>query len=78
MTGRVEMFARVLMRARIAAPDLAARQAHAQVCPRSLAEFVASLAFAGREWFGLGCGSGVDGEVFACVGDRCGVGIAPA
>ena len=78
MTGRVEMFARMLVWARIAAPDVAARQAHAQVRPRSLAELVALLAFAGRERFRLDRGCGVGGEVFACFEDRRGAGIAPA
>jgi hypothetical protein len=76
MTCRMKMFARVLMRARIAAPDVAARQAHAQVRPRTLTELVAALAFAGCEWLRLHTGSSIGGEVFACVGDRCGVGVA--
>jgi len=78
MPGRVEMFARVLMRARIAARNVATRQAHAQVRPRSLTEFVALLAFAGRELFRLDLGSSVGGKVFACFGDRCGAGVAAA
>ena len=78
MTGRVEMFARMLVWARIAAADVAARQAHAQVRPRVLTVLVALLAFAGRERFRLDRGCGVGGEVFACIGDRRGVGIAPA
>jgi hypothetical protein len=78
MTGRMEMFDRVLMRARIAAPDVAARQAHAQVRPRILTVLVALLAFAGRERVRLDRGCGVGGEVFACIEDRRGVGIASA
>ena len=78
MTGRVEVFARMLVWARIAAADMAARQAHAQVRPRVLTELVALLAFAGRERFRLDRGLRVGGEVFACFGDRRGVGIAPA
>jgi hypothetical protein len=78
MTGRMEMFARVLMRARIAAADVAAGQAHAQVRPRILTVLVALLAFAGREGFRLDPGCSVGGEVFACFGDRCGFGVAAA
>jgi hypothetical protein len=64
------MFARMLMRARIAAADVAAGQAHAQVRPCTLVELVALLAFAGRESFRLDPGFGVGGEMFACFGDR--------
>lgn len=78
MTGGMEVFARMLMRARVAAPDVAARQAHTQVCPRLLTERLALLAFAGREGFRLTRGSSVGGEVFACGGDRRGGRIAPA
>ena len=78
MTGRAEMFARMLVWARIAAADMAARQAHAQVRPRVLIVLVALLAFAGRERFRLDRGCGVGSEVFACIGDRRGVGIASA
>jgi hypothetical protein len=53
MAGRVEMFARVLVWTRIAAADVAARQAHTQVRPRGLTEFVAPLAFAGGKRFRL-------------------------
>jgi hypothetical protein len=70
------MFARVLMGARITAPDVAANQAHPQVRPRCLAELVALLAFAGSEWIGLDPGCSVGGEVFACFGDRRRAGIA--
>ena len=72
----MEMFARVLMRARITAPDVAAGQAHPQVRPRVLAVLVALLAFAGRERFRFGPGCGGRSEVFACIGDRHGAGIA--
>ncbi len=78
MTGRAEMFARMLVWARIAAADMAARQAHAQVRPRVLTVLVALLAFAGRERFRLDQGCGVGVEVFACIGGRRGVGIASA
>jgi hypothetical protein len=78
MTGGVEMFARMLMRARVAAPDVAARQAHPQVRPRLFTQRLALLAFAGRERFRLTLGSSVGGQVFACGGDRRGARIAPA
>jgi len=78
MSGRVEMFARMPVWARIAAPDVAACQAHAQVCPRRLAELVALLAFAACQWFRLDAGFSGGGEVFACAGDRCGAGVAAA
>ena len=76
MTGRMEMFDRVLMRARIAASDVAARQAHAQVRPRILTVLAALLTFAGRERLRPDPGCSVGGEVFACFGDRCGFGVA--
>jgi hypothetical protein len=78
MTGGMEMFARMLVRARIAASDVAARQAHAQVCPRVLAVLVALLTFARRERFRfhLGCNGGR--EMFACIGDGCGGGVGAA
>ena len=78
MAGGMEMFARMLMWAGIAAPDMAARQAHAQVCPRGFTELVALLAFAGCERLGLDLGLRVGGEVFACIGDRWGIGVIPA
>jgi len=78
MTCRMEVFARVLMGARITAPDVAAGQAHPQVRPRALTVLVALLAFARREWFRLNRGCSVGGEVFACIGDRCGADIAAA
>jgi hypothetical protein len=78
MAGGAKMFARVLVRTRIAASDVAARQAHAQVRPGAFTELFALLTFAGRERLGLRQGLRVGGEVFACVGDRRGAGIAPA
>ena len=78
MSGGMEMFARVLMRARITAADVAARQAHAQVRPCVLTEFVALLAFAGCERVRLDRGLRVGREVFTCIGDRWGVGVIPA
>jgi hypothetical protein len=74
----MEMFARVLMGARITAPDVAAGQAHPQVRPRILTVLVALLAFAGRDWFRVEPGCSIGGEVFACSGDRCGADIAAA
>ena len=74
----MEMFARVLMRARIATPDVAAGQAHPQVRPRVLAVLVALLAFAGGEWFRFAPGCCGLGEVFACFGDRREAGIVAA
>jgi hypothetical protein len=76
MTCRVEMFARVLMGARVTAPDVAAGQAHPQVRPRVLAVLVALLAFAWGERFRFGPGCSGRSEVFACIGDRHGAGIA--
>jgi hypothetical protein len=78
MTGRVEMFARMLMRARIAASDVAARQTHAQVRPRRLTELVALLTFARSERLRLNPGLRIGREVFACIGDRWGIGVIPA
>jgi hypothetical protein len=74
----MEMFARVLMRARITTPDVAAGQAHPQVRPRVFAVLVALLAFAGGEWFRFGPGCSGHGEVFACFGDRREAGIVAA
>ena len=76
MTCRMEMFARVLMWARVTAPDMAAGQAHPQVRPRVLTVLVALLAFAGRERFRFGPGCSGRGEVFACIGDHRGAGVA--
>jgi hypothetical protein len=67
-----------LVWARIAAANMAARQAHAQVRPRVLAVLVALLAFARRLGCGLDLGCSVGGEVFACFGDRRGAGTAAA
>ena len=78
MAGGVEVFARVLVRAGVTAPDMAASQAHAQVCPCSLAKLVASMAFAGRERLRLIVGLRIGGEMFAGCDDRRGAGIAPA
>jgi hypothetical protein len=78
MTGGMEMFARMLVWAGIAAPDVAARQAHAQVRPRGLSELVALLAFAGCQGFRIDRGLRVGGEVFACFGDGWGVGVTAA
>lgn len=78
MTGRMEMFARVLMWTGIAAADVAACQAHAQVRPGVLAVLVALLTFARRERFRLDVGCGVGREVFACIGDRSGCGVTAA
>ena len=78
MTCRMEMFARVLMGARVATPDVAAGQAHPQVRPRVLAVLVALLAFAGGEWFRFDPGCCGLGEVFTCSGDRRGAGIVAA
>jgi hypothetical protein len=72
MTGGMKMFARVLVWAGIAAPDVAARQAHAQVRPRALTEFVALLAFAGCQRLRLVRGLRIGGQVFTCVGDSRG------
>jgi hypothetical protein len=74
----MEMFARVLMWARVATPDVAAGQAHPQVRPRVLAVLGALVAFAGGARFGFGPGCCGVGEVFACLGDRRGAGIVAA
>ena len=78
MTCGMEMFARMLVRTGIAARDVAARQAHAQVRPCVLTEFVALLAFAGCERVRLDRGLRAGREVFTCIGDRWGVGVIPA
>jgi hypothetical protein len=78
MTCGMEMFARMLMRTGIAAPDVAACQTHAQVRPRGFTEFVALLAFAGCERLRLNPGTLLGREVFACIGDRYGVCVIPA
>jgi hypothetical protein len=74
MTGLVEVFFCVPMRARVAAADVAAGQAHAQMRPRALAEFRALLTLARRKRFGL---NDVGREVLTRFGDRRGVRIAP-
>jgi len=78
MAGGMEVFARVLMWAGIAAADVPARQAHAQVCPRALTELVAFLAFARGQRLRVQRGLCIGGKVFACIGDRWGVGVIPA
>ena len=78
MTGGMKMFARMLVWTGIAAPDMPARQAHPQVCPGGFTEFVALLAFAGCERLRLNPGLRIGREVFACIGDRWGVGVVPA
>jgi hypothetical protein len=65
----MEVFARMLVRAGIATPDVAARQAHAQVCPRGLTELVALLAFARCQRIRLVRGLRIGGEVFTRIGD---------
>jgi len=74
MTGLVEVFFGVPMRARVATADVAAGQAHGQMCPRALAEFRALLTLARCKRFGL---NDVGREVLAHFGDRCRVRIAP-
>ena len=78
MTGGMKMFARMLVWTGIAAPDMPARQAHPQVCPGGFTEFVALLAFARCQRLRLDLGLRIGGEVFACIGDRWGVGVVPA
>ena len=78
MTGGMEMFARVLVWAGVAAADVAACQAQTQMRPRALAELRALLAFARGERLRVDGGLRVGSEVFACVGDRWGVGCVPA
>src|SRR5262249_19721158 len=93
MTGGVEVFARVSAWAGVTAPDEAACQTNAQVRQCSLTKLDASLAFARRVgilpsqaggppacggWFGLGAGLRIGGEMFACIGDRRGAGVALA
>jgi hypothetical protein len=74
MTGLVEMFGGVPVRARVAAADVAARQTHPPVRPSSLAEFRALLAFAGCQRLGV---SDLGREVLARFGDRFRVRLAP-
>jgi hypothetical protein len=68
MTGLVEVFEGVPVRARIAAADVAAGQTHPQVRPRVLAKFRALPALAGGRRLGL---NDLGREVFARFGDRC-------
>jgi hypothetical protein len=74
MTGLVEMFGGVPVRARVAAADVPAGQTHPQVRPRGFPEFRALLAYARCQRLGL---DDVGREVLACFGDRFGVRIAP-
>jgi hypothetical protein len=74
MTGLVEVFQGVPVRARIATTDAAAGQTHPQVRPGVLAKFRAPLAFARCLRLGL---HDLRGEVLARFGDHCGVRIAP-
>ena len=69
MTRLPEVFARVLARTGIAAADMAAAEAHAQVRPRVLTVLGALLAVAGRERFRI---DDIGGKVLARCGDRCG------
>jgi hypothetical protein len=78
MTGGMKMFARMLVWTGIAAPDMPARQAHPQVCPGGFTELVALLAFARSAGFRVALGTLMGGKVFACIGDRWGVGVVPA
>jgi len=75
MAGLVEVLVCVLVRARVAASDMAAGQAHAQVRPRRLTELVALLAFARRAGLRL---DDIGRKVLACVGDRRGIRFALA
>ena len=74
MSGLVEVFGGVPVRARVAAANVAAGQTHPQVRPRTLAEFRALLALAGCQRLGV---DDLCLEVLARFGDRCGVRIAP-
>jgi hypothetical protein len=78
MTGGMEVSARMLVRARVAASDVTTGQAQPQMCPRALTQLFALLAFAWRERLRVDGGLCVGSEVFACVGDRWGVGTVPA
>ena len=57
MARDMESFARMLVRTRIAAADVAACRADAQVRPRVLTVLIALLAFAGRRRFRVGQGA---------------------
>ena len=63
----MEVGVRVLVGARVAATDVPTRQAHPQMGPGTLAEFVAFLASARGEGFGFG-GIGGGRQVFAGLG----------
>jgi hypothetical protein len=78
MAGLVEVFARVVMRAGVTAPDVTTGQAHPQMCPRILTELVAFLAFAGRARLRLGRRLRVGCQVLACLGGRRGGAFALA
>jgi hypothetical protein len=67
MAGLMEVNVCMLVRARVAASDVAAGQAHAQVRPRILPELVARLAFAGCARLRF---SDIGRQVVACFGDR--------
>ena len=77
MTGLPEVFAGVLVRAGIAASDVPARQAHAQVCPGVDTVLFAVRAMSRRARIGLG-GISRGIEVFTRIGDRGGLRIALA
>jgi hypothetical protein len=77
MAGLAEVFAGVLMRARVAAADVPTRQAHPQVSPGVNAVFFAVPTMPRCAGFGFGgIGSGL--EVFTRFDDRRGASIAPA
>lgn len=69
MAGFVEVNVCVLVRTRVAASDMTAGQTHAQVCPRTLTEFLALLAFTGCEALRL---DELGRQVLAHFGDRRG------
>ena len=66
VAGVPEVFARVLMRARVAAADVTARHAHPQMRPGVLAQLGAGLALSGSKWLGF---RGCSREMRAC--GRC-------
>ena len=75
MTGPMEVFGGVLMRARVAAADVAARHTHPQMRPRGLTELCTPLAFASRQRLRF---DDLGGKVLARFGDRRGARVAPA
>jgi hypothetical protein len=77
MTGLVEVFAGVPVRARVAAADVSTGQTLPQVRPGVLAVLFAFLAVARRARFGFG-GIGRGLEVFTRSGDRGRVCVASA